>query len=123
MYFGKLKDNDSYGFSTNNNIFETYKEVTEELHEELFEEAKQKKKIFSADENGDPILVDLPEPSEQEKIEMRIRHLEHYLESTDWYAIRFADEGTPVPEEIKKNRSDARVEISELREQLNQFNI
>ena len=120
MYFGKLKGRESYGFSDDISIFETCKEVTEELHDELFEEARQEGKIFSVNENGDPILVDLPEPSEKEQAEMRIRHLEHFLESTDWYAIRFADEGTPIPEDIKQKRSSARLEISELREELNE---
>ena len=120
MYFGKLKNSDSYGFSSNENIFETCKEVTEELHDELFEEARQEGKLFSADENGDPILVDLPEPTKEETIKIRIRKLEHFLESTDWYAIRFADEGTPIPEDIKQKRSSARLEISELREELNE---
>ena len=47
--------------------------------------------------------------------EQRINELESYLQKTDWYAIRQADTGTPIPEEIKTNRQQARSEISALR--------
>ena len=52
---------------------------------------------------------------EKEKNEQRINEFESYLRKTDWYAIRQADTGTPIPEEIKTNRQQARSEISALR--------
>lgn len=47
--------------------------------------------------------------------ENEIEELENYLKETDWYAIRFADEGTKIPNEIKQKRKEARNRISELR--------
>ena len=41
---------------------------------------------------------------------------EAYLASTDWYAVRYAEAGTEIPDEIKAKRAAARTEISELRE-------
>ena len=45
----------------------------------------------------------------------RINELEAYLTSTDWYAIRKADNGEDMPEEIRTARQEARDEISRLR--------
>lgn len=36
---------------------------------------------------------------------------EQYLASTDWYVIRCMDDGTPVPEEIRTARANARASI------------
>jgi len=41
---------------------------------------------------------------------------EAYLASTDWYAVRYAEAGTAIPDEVKAKRAAARTEISELRE-------
>jgi hypothetical protein len=45
----------------------------------------------------------------------RINELEAYLSQTDWYAVRKADNGEEIPEEIRTARQDARDEISRLR--------
>ena len=45
----------------------------------------------------------------------RIEELEQYLKDTDWYAIRKADNGEEMPEEIRTARQEARDEISRLR--------
>lgn len=55
-------------------------------------------------------------PTFEQTNEEKIYELQKYLESTDWYAIRFADEGTAIPDEVKTARSDARKNISELRD-------
>lgn len=47
--------------------------------------------------------------------ESEIDELQSYLLSTDWYAIRFADNGEPVPADVKQKREEARLRISELR--------
>lgn len=47
---------------------------------------------------------------------LRIRRLEAYLNSTDWYAARFAETGAVIPEEVRQQRQSARDEISRLRE-------
>lgn len=52
---------------------------------------------------------------ELQRKQQRIVELEEHLKSTDWYAIRFADIGEEIPEDIKKARQDARDEISRLR--------
>ena len=45
----------------------------------------------------------------------RIEELEAFLDSTDWYAIRFADTGEPIPQNVKEQRQSAREEIARLR--------
>lgn len=56
-----------------------------------------------------------PEKPQEIINQERIAELEEYLNSTDWYAIRFADTGEEIPEDIKKARQEARDEISRLR--------
>ena len=119
VLFGKLKDTEVYYFGMNKESFDSYIEITEEEHKDWLEKAGKAGKSFGADKEGKPILVDPPkiEPSEEEQKERRIAVLEKYLLSTEWYAIRFADNGTPVPEDIKKKRQEARDEISMLRDE------
>ncbi len=45
----------------------------------------------------------------------RITELQNYLNATDWYAVRFAETGAEIPEDIKAARQSAREEISRLR--------
>lgn len=47
----------------------------------------------------------------------RIAELQSLLNSTDWYAIRFAETGVEIPDNIKKERQAARDEISRLRDE------
>lgn len=54
------------------------------------------------------------EPTEAEKLNSEKSELLSYLSSTDWYAIRLADEGTAIPNDIKTARSSARTRISEI---------
>jgi hypothetical protein len=56
-----------------------------------------------------------PEPTQEELDRREEQSLLAYLASTDWYAVRYAETGTPVPEEVSKQREDARERISELR--------
>ncbi len=44
-----------------------------------------------------------------------ITELQNYLNATDWYAVRFAETGAEIPEDIKAARQSAREEISRLR--------
>lgn len=48
--------------------------------------------------------------------EERIAELQNYLNATDWYAVRFAETGVEIPEDVKTERQAAREEISRLRE-------
>lgn len=116
MYFGKINNsNDEWGFDVFTTTFESYVEIDDSEHLSIIEEANSTGKLIKGDENGNPILVEPPEPSDYEKAQQRIAELEQYLTSTDWYAIRFADTGEEIPPAIKNNRQDARDEISELR--------
>jgi len=117
MFFGKLKDSNEWGFGVFENRFETYKEIDDAVHMSIINRANSEGKLISADEEGNPILVDPPEPSEEEKARQKIEELESYLTYTDWYAIRYADTGEEIPAEIKTKRQEAREEISRLREE------
>ena len=63
-------------------------------------------------------IVRNAEPTTNELNERRISELENYLNSTDWYAVRYAETGVEIPDDIKTARQAARDEISALREQL-----
>lgn len=66
-----------------------------------------------------PVVVEpapVPEPTEEERNALRIAELQNYLNATDWYAVRFAETGVEIPDEIKTERQSAREEISRLRE-------
>ena len=120
MYFGKIKNTDNeWGFDVFTETFESYKSIDSETHMKIIEEANAEGKIIKGDKEGNPILVEPPPPTEEEIKQQRLAELERYLQTTDWYAIRFADSGTPIPEEIKSKRQKAREEISTLREILN----
>ncbi len=54
-----------------------------------------------------------PEQTEEQKQQRKNAEARYYLASTDWYAIRQMDEGTPVPENIKAARTEARKSIVE----------
>lgn len=117
ILFGRIKNTDNeWGFNDDKNMFDTWKEVTEEIHRETVLQANAQQKLIKGDKDGNPILVDIPEPTPEQAKVIRISELEKYLSQTDWYAIRFADTGEPIPAEIKQKRQNARDEISALRE-------
>nr|DAH98462.1 MAG TPA: hypothetical protein [Inoviridae sp.] len=62
-------------------------------------------------------VVPVPEPTESELRTARIAELQKYLNDTDWYAVRFAETGAEIPDDIKEERRAAREEISSLREE------
>ena len=59
-----------------------------------------------------------PEPTEVEKLKSEEADLLAYLSRTDWYVIRFADDGTEIPAEVKAARASARARISKIRIEL-----
>ena len=63
-------------------------------------------------------IVRNAEPTTNELNERRISELETYLNATDWYAVRYAETGVAIPDDIKTARQAARDEISALREQI-----
>lgn len=119
VFFGKVKGTENeWGFDVFETTFESYIEVDDDEHMGIIEKANSEGKLISGDKDGNPILVDLPKPTEEELKKQKISELERYLSQTDWYAIRFADTGEAIPTEIKQKRQDARDEISRLREQV-----
>lgn len=68
-------------------------------------------------------IVRNEEPTESEIVQNRIMGLESYLSSTDWYAVRYAETGVEIPEDVKQQRQSAREEISRLREELEINNV
>ena len=53
-------------------------------------------------------IVRNAEPTTNELNERRISELETYLNSTDWYATRYAETGVEIPDDIKTARQAAR---------------
>lgn len=49
-----------------------------------------------------------------EEILIEIERLQSYLKNTDWYSIREAETGKPMPEDVRTARQSARDRISEL---------
>ena len=117
MLFGKIKGSkNEWGFSITGKILDSFIEINDIRHMEIVAKANNEGKLIKGDQNGNPILVDPPPPTDEELNQNRIAELENYLKQTDWYVIRYADSGTSIPDEIKHKRSEARIEISELRE-------
>lgn len=119
MIFFGTKDGINYGAHLKSVNLKSYVEIQDSEWFSFVKKANAERKIIKADANGNPILVDAPQPSEKEILENEINQLEFYLKSTDWYAIRYADTGIEIPEEIKQKRQEARLEISNLKEKLN----
>lgn len=115
MYYGNIKDR-AYGFYSENNLLENYVEIENEEADRIVKEANDKGVFVIPDENGYPVLEQPEEPTEEELKQKEIIELENYLTSTDWYAIRYADIGEPIPQEVKEKRANARKRISELRD-------
>jgi hypothetical protein len=116
MFFGKIKGTeDEWGFGVFSERFEPCKEIDDSEHMSIINEANSTGKLIKGDADGNPVLVNPPEPSDYEKAQRRIAELEGYLSETDWYAIRYADTGEEIPADVKKKRQEARDEISQLR--------
>jgi len=54
----------------------------------------------------------LDEQKAQEEQEQINREARQYLADTDWYVIRQADTGEPIPDEVKQKRSEARNRVA-----------
>ena len=51
-------------------------------------------------------------------IEAQIECLKKDLASTDWYVVRLAETGKPIPEDVLARRAGWRAEINALQEQI-----
>lgn len=56
-----------------------------------------------------------PEPTKEQKATHEIQSLLSYLNSTDWYVIRWNETCETIPKDILAKRQEARDKISELR--------
>lgn len=118
MLYGKMKTSDDYGFrfEGDEGMFESYVTIDDDDHWNLVQKANKENKMIVPDDKGYPTLTDRPSPKEEEIAKNKLFELTHYLNSTDWYVIRFAEEGIPIPTEVKEKRHQSRCEISKLRE-------
>lgn len=115
MFFGKLKNSNDYGFGCFEDRFESYKDIDDDYHMALVEKANQEGKAIGADEEGNPILVDLPPLDEKIEKSIELTDLKKFLKETDWYVLRFIETNKPIPDEIKTQRQKARDRISEIK--------
>ena len=113
QYFGKSGAG-IWHFDSMKDNFKSCVEISDEEYESINNRLNSENKLLSGDKNGNPILIDPLAPTEEEQIRQRVEELELYLSQTDWYAIRFADTGEPIPEGVKQKRQEARDEISEI---------
>ena len=118
MLYGKKKNSDDYAFrfEGEEEMFESYVFIDDDYQWDLVQKANEENKIIVPDDKGYPTLTDRPPPKEEEIAKSKLFELIHYLNSTDWYVIRFAEEGIPIPTEVKEKRHQSRCEISKLRE-------
>lgn len=56
-----------------------------------------------------------PVPTQEELIRRELAEKLAYLQSTDWYVVRYAETGTAIPEDVIAARAAARTRIDELR--------
>ena len=91
-------------------VEEKYYEMTDDLVE--VEKTRTVKKTFRRFK-----VVPVPEPTAAETRSARVAELENYLNATDWYAVRYAETGTEIPEAIRAKRQAVREEISRLRDE------
>lgn len=90
--------------------------ITDEYWQELLDGQSQGKQIVS-DEDGYPILVDPPAPSQSELDAMEIASLKAYLSSTDYIYPKCLELGLDVDIEyadVVSQRKSARTRIQEL---------
>lgn len=118
MLYGKMKNSDDYGFrfEGEEEMFESYVCIDDDYQWDLMQKANKENKMIVPDDKGYPTLTDRPPPKEEEIAKGNLFELTHYLNSTDWYVIRFVEEGIPIPTEVKEKRHQSRCKISKLRE-------
>ena len=96
-------------------VVEQWTDSDKEIHQNLIAVEDTEHQISDYVMVGEEYVLDTDEKTIAKKNQDKIAKNEEYLKSTDWYAIRFADTGEEIPEDIKKARQDARDEISRLR--------
>ena len=109
-YYG-TDDGVNYGFSSKQNRFKQSVEISDAEHRALLDGQANGKQI-KTDSDGHPYLEDIDNTP---TVEQEIAELQRYLDSTDWYAIRYAETGAEIPDDITKQRQETRDKISKLR--------
>lgn len=94
------------------NMPEDVVEVSDEYHAELMD-GQRNGNIIAADEKGFPRLVPIPEPDDETKKAIATKRARQYLNSTDWYVVRFTETGVPIPVDVSEKRAAARAAIVE----------
>ncbi|WP_304225409.1 hypothetical protein [Gracilinema caldarium] len=82
-----------------------------DLPRELFDDYFQPMYCFN---EGAIVKTPLPVP-EEALLEKELRSLNEYLNSTDWYIVRFIERGIAVPMEVSESRSCAINRINEIK--------
>ena len=113
MYIGTI-DGTTYGTYAFSDSLKDFRELTPVEEKKLAEDRKSGKRVVYKNLDGWE-LEDLPQPTQEELLQSELDDLQKYLDSTDWYAIRYADTGETIPEDVKTKRQKARERISEIR--------
>lgn len=58
-------------------------------------------------------LVQIDDITDQVEAERINRESREYLKATDWYVVRWAETGTPIPTEVQEQRTAARAAVTE----------
>lgn len=61
--------------------------------------------------DGAIVKLPLPDPTAEELQEKINKESRAYLNSTDWYVVRFAESGVPIPDDIMAARKTARESV------------
>lgn len=85
-------------------------EITKQKHEELLA-FQSSGKIIEPNAQGEPCESERPDPTESELQKEKDTKNRLYLKETDWYVVRQMDDGTPIPEDVKTKRAEARAAI------------
>ena len=87
-------------------------EIENSYYEELIS-GQSAGMVIEADSTGFPRLVEkAPLTPEEAQRRANAKH-RAYLNSTDWYVVRQADTGTPIPQDVLDARAAARASIVE----------
>lgn len=81
-------------------------------HKELMN-GQAKGKLIRPDDNGNPILQDPPPPTPEQMQAAKNAAARKYLTETDWYVIRHAETGEPIPSDVAEKRAEARASVVE----------
>ena len=60
-------------------------------------------------EDAETLLSTQQTAAEQQERQVAIQQAKAYLDSTDWYVVRFSETGVPIPEEVTGKRAAARL--------------